>query len=339
MRRLILIAVTLFVGSCEAGPSLDLAPGWQVETVAEWRDAMPDMIVLSADGRSLFITNETGSNMLAPSLSRLDLASGEIKTLLYGLDRADGLKLDSNGNLWFGEEVPDGLVFRIDSPGTMKGEQRFDRDRLIGSSDAVKTIPQAGRFAHEGVAFSKDGRQLYLADEWREGCLFRLTLATMQLAVFHADKGWLEISTPNEARLKAEILHGRYFNRIEDMELLPDGRILMAETGTGDILVLDDQSARPSVSRYFRHPEIHHPDNLEWDSHRKGLWITDDSNPSFLWFVTGNKATKIASHSHAEITGVESGADGSVWFNLQHNSFGPDMTVKLVAAPDRSGEP
>lgn len=187
------------------------------------------------------------------------------------------------------------------------------------------------------MVFSKDGKYLYLADEWIEGCLYRFTLKTKLLQVYHSSKGWLRINTPVDARFKAEVLHGKYFSRLEDMELLPDGRVLMAETGSkksqGRIWVLDDRGsddgAMPKLSSYLEHSDISHPDNLEWDQKRSWLWITDDSSPSKLWAWDGKKLMQIASHRFAEITGVESSPDGSIYFNLQHNTFGPDLTLRI----------
>ena len=157
------------------------------------------------------------------------------------------------------------------------------------------------------------------------------------MEVFHSTEGWLEINTPVDARFKAEVLHGKYFSRLEDMELLPDGRVLMAETGSksssGRIWVLDDRrsnsKAMPKLSSYLEHSGLNHPDNLEWDQKRGWLWITDDSSPSKLWAWDGDKMMQIASHSFAEITGVESSPDGSIYFNLQHNAFGSDLTLKI----------
>ena len=334
MLMIVSLTVLLLATACEADSGLTLAPGWKAEVVTEWDDDMPDMIAISGDGKSLFITNETKANMLSPSLTRVDIASGKKQTLLYGLDRADGIKLDSMGSLWIGEEVPDGLIYKITDAENFPPEQRFDRDRLISGHADIEPVIQAGRMAHEGISFSRDEQYLYLADEWREGCLFRLSIDHLKLEVLHADKGWLSVTTPNEARLRAEVLHCRHFNRLEDLELLPDGRVLLAETGSGTIWILDDSGEQPSISRFFQHADLYHPDNLEWDTIRSALWITDDDSPSSLWLWDRQKLTRVASHRFAEITGVNSSSNGTVWFNLQHNRFGSDQTISLSAVQE-----
>ncbi|MDX8407081.1 MAG: hypothetical protein R8L58_01720, partial [Mariprofundaceae bacterium] len=127
-------------------------------------------------------------------------------------------------------------------------------------------------------------------------------------------------------------LHARAFNRLEDMETLPDGTVLMAETGTGHILALSDKNDTPSVKSYLHRPEIRHPDNLAWDNQRHWLWITDDDSPSRLWAWSGNQLIQIASHKKAEITGVL--ADGDVvYINLQQKGNGAELTLKLTELP------
>lgn len=328
-------AILMLATSCTTDTGLDLAPGWQVEVISKWQDEKPDMLVFSNDSKTLFVSCETTADMLSPSLARIDLKSGERETMLYGLNRGDGLKMDQHGDLWLGEEVEDGHIYKITSPERIPAEQRSDRARLVSSHPDIAPILSAGRFSHEGLAFSLDGKHLYLADEWKEGCLYRYTLSTGLLEVFHSSKGWLKINTPDDSRFKAEVLHGKYFNRLEDLETLPDGRILLAETGSnsdhGRIWILDDRKNKPAIEHYFEHSDLIHPDNLEWDEKRNLLWITADHSPSALWRWDGKVLTQIASHSFGEITGIESSRDGSLYFNLQHNTFGPDLTLRITS--------
>ena len=161
-----------------------------------------------------------------------------------------------------------------------------------------------------------------------EGCLYRLNLTTHKLYVFHHKKGWLHIQDTAHARIEAEKLHGRWYNRMEDMELMPDGSILIAETGTGNILKLDDSGNKPIITTFLQHDDIEHPDNLEWDNKRGWLWISDDSIRSELWAWDGKNFKRMAYHDTAEITGLESD-HGTIYFNLQHRRFAPDLTMKI----------
>ncbi|MDX8410412.1 MAG: hypothetical protein R8K46_00870 [Mariprofundaceae bacterium] len=323
----------LLLPGCQEGTGIWLADGWREETVAECADDWPDMLLLSANGRFLYQTCEKRANQLSPSLARIDLQSGKRGILLYGLDRADGIRMSADGSLWIGEETGDGLVWRITQPELLPPEQRVDRIRLAASDKRIRPVPAAGRMLHEGLSFSRDQKFLYLADEWAEGCLYRLHLAEDRLQVFHDKNGWLDITNPAQARIEAERLHGRLFERPEDMELLPDGRILIAETGNGDntgrILALTDSDSAPTIAVYLEDARIHHPDNLDRDAARNWLWISDDDKPSHLWAWDGKALSEIARHGMAEITGVESAADGAIYINLQRRIGGPDLTLRL----------
>ncbi len=321
----------LVLAACEGEHGgIRVAPDWRVETIAECGDDRPDMQLLSADGRFLYQSCEGRTNLLTPSLARITLASGRRDILLYGLRRADGLRLAPDGSLWVGEEAPDGVIWRIHQPDSLAPEQRADRKRLTSSSNRVQPLMVAGRFAHEGIAFSADGRHAYLADEWKEGCVYRLRLRDNRLQVLHRVRGWLDITRPADARIQAERLHGRIFNRIEDMERLPDGRILMAETGSGRILALDDRGDVPVITILLSDTRIKHPDNLEWDARRGWLWITDDSRPSEVWAWDGRRLRRIAWYGGSELTGLESDPDGRIYLNLQHRWFRPALTLRLV---------
>jgi len=323
----------LLLPACQGETGIWLAEGWKTEVVAECGDELPDMLVLSRNERYLYQTCENRANQLSPSLARIDLKTGKREILLFGLDRADGIKQAPDGTLWIGEETGGGLVWQIDQPDLLPAEQRVDRVRLASSDRRIRPVPAAGRMSHEGLAFSHDYKFLYLVDEWAEGCLFRLRLSDRRLQVFHARKGWLEIADPVRARIGAERLHGRLFERPEDMERLPDGRILIAETGnggnTGRIWALTDAGESPELAIYLEDARIHHPDNLEWDTHRGWLWISDDDDPSRLWAWDGEKLTEIARHESAEITGVESSTNGDIYANLQRRTGGPDLTLRL----------
>jgi len=312
-----LIALSSILASCDFNPTgLQVKSGWKSQSVAAWHDHRPDMMVFSKDGTWLYVSCENKASLLAPSLLRINMKTGQRETLVYGLHRADALKLAPDGSLWIGEEGDDGLIWRITEPDKLINEQRIDRFKQQASDPAIAPMQHAGRFSHEGLTFSRDGRFAYMADEWKEGCVYRYDMLTRKLYVMHETKGWLAIRDANAARLDAEKLHGQYFNRIEDMETLPDGRILMAETDTGRILALDDSGQKPQITTYLEHDNLIHPDNLAWDEKRSWLWITDDDKPSYLWAWDGKNLREIAKHHTAEITGITIHND-DVYINLQ----------------------
>ncbi len=329
------VAAALLVASCALNPSgLVLAPGWEAHSLAVWRHMRPDMIAWRPGSRWAYVTLENPASISSPSLGAFRPHARGRAILIYGLHRADGLRFAPDGSLWIGEEADQGLVWRVAEPDRLPAEQRVERAHLTVSDDSIAPFFPAGRFAHEGIAFSRDGRFAYLADEHPEGCLYRLNLRTHALRTLAGD-GWARVRHPEDARAEAHRLGCRRFARIEDMETLPDGRIAMAETLRARVLVLDDRGAQPGVKVLLASLELGHPDNLAWDEGRRWLWITDDSTPSRLLAWTGAKVLEVARHPKAEITGVLV-VGREVWIDLQRRDRGPDLTVALVEAPRRA---
>jgi len=325
----VLMLYTSMLMACHMDPiGLELNAGWHARSMAVWKNVRPDMLALSPSGKWLYISCETRGGVLTPSLAAINLETGHYQILVSGLIRADGLKFAPDGSLWIGEEFPQGLIWRIADVDNLPPAQIVDRARMISSHRAIAPFHAAGRFAHEGISFSGNKRFAYLANEAEEGALYRLNLKTRRMEVLHADKGWITITAAFDPQDQARHLQARIFNRIEDMETLPNGRVLMAETGTGRILMLDDTGEHPEITEYLQDSRIAHPDNLAWDATRKWLWITDDSTPSSLWAWDNRKLMHIATHQHAEITGVLP-VEGIVYLNLQGRSDGPELTLRL----------
>ncbi|MDQ6952090.1 MAG: hypothetical protein Q9M15_00990 [Mariprofundaceae bacterium] len=336
-RTIYCLVFFLLLTSCTLNPTgIQLNPAWTSHSLSAWHNHHPDMIVVSQDKKWLYISCESNASLLAPSLLAINIETGKQHILLFGLHKADALKMAPDGSLWLGEEFKDGLFWRITEPDKLPSEQRVDRATLASSSPAIMPLHRVGNFKHEGLTFSKDGRFAYMADEWKEGCIYRYNLHSHQLKVLHKDKGWLTIRDAKNARLDAEKLHGQYFNRIEDMETLPNGQVLLAETKTGRILMLDDSQALPKVTTWLEDDALIHPDNLAWDEKRGWLWITDDNDPSFLWAWDGQHLREIARHDSGEITGVTlHGSD--VYINLQRSFGQVEVLLRLREKTNSKG--
>ncbi|MDX8392341.1 MAG: hypothetical protein R8K53_07225 [Mariprofundaceae bacterium] len=328
-RACVLFFLTLIFSGCDMNPTgLELATGWQAKSIAVWRNVKPDMMALSPNGKWLYISCETRAGVSAPSLAVINLESGRQHILISGLMRADALKFAPDGSLWIGEEFSEGLIWRVADVDQLPENQVVQRLSMNTSHDAIAPYRPAGRFSHEGLTFSLDHRYAYLADEDKNGAIYRLELKSRHLAVLDRNYHWREFHNPGDARVAARQLQAARFNRLEDMETLPDGRIVVAETDAGRVLVLHDHGSHAEVETFFYDGRIEHPDNLAWDNKRQLLWITDDANPSALWTWDGRAATRIALHTQAEITGVlPVGED--IYINLQNGENGTELTVKL----------
>ena len=327
--RLIALLPLLLAG-CDFNPSgLELKRGWEAKSLAVWRHLRPDMMVLSSDRRLLYISCENPSGLETPSLFLYNLADGHSAPLISGLDRADGLKRAPDGSLWLGEEADRGLIWRIAQPDLLPSEQIVERKLQRSSHPAITPLRGAGTFAHEGIAFSADGRFAYLPDEHPGGALYRYRMRPPHRLELLADDGrWRVVSDPSQARIIAPRLGALRYQRMEDVERLPDGRLLIAETDAARILALTDHGERAEIRSYLSDPRLRHPDNLAWDQRRGWLWITDDSHPSLLWAWDGEKLIEIARHRHASITGVLPLGD-DILINLQGRKDGPELTIRL----------
>ncbi|MDQ6987125.1 MAG: hypothetical protein Q9M25_04925 [Mariprofundaceae bacterium] len=333
MRRIFaLLLLPLFFSSCDMDPiGLQLEAGWQAKSVAVWRNMRPDMMALSANGTWLYISCETRASVSLPSLVVINLKNGRRHVLVSGLMRADALKFAPDGSLWIGEEFPEGLIWRIADVDKLPPDQTVERMSMYVSDDAIAPYRPAGRFAHEGLTFSADHRFAYLADEDKNGAIYRLELKSRRLDVLDGNFRWREVRDPDDARAAARQMQAASFNRLEDMETLPDGRIVLAETDAGRVLVMQDHGEHATVETLLQDGRIVHPDNLAWDDKRHLLWITDDSKPSALWVWDGREATRIALHRQAEITGVLPVGD-DIYINLQGGETAPELTVKLYTS-------
>jgi len=316
---------------------LELDSAWQQRSVAVWRNSKPDMMALSPEGKWLYISCETKASRNAPSLAAINLETGRQYFLIFGLMRADALKFAPDGSLWIGEEFSEGLIWRIAGIDKLPVEQTVDRLTLNASHAAIVPFRAAGRFSHEGLTFSNDKRFAYMADEDKSGAIYRFDLEKRSLSVLDIAMKWQVVDDPDEARATAHQLNAASFNRVEDMETLPDGRIVLAETGTGKVLVLYDHGAKANIETLLHDEQIVHPDNLAWDEKRQLLWITDDDKPSALWTWNGRESRRIALHHAAEITGVLPIND-DIYINLQGMNNGSELTVKLTEKKPLEGD-
>lgn len=311
---------------------LNLEPGWNSRPVVVWRNAHPEMLALSPDGKWLYASCDTKGNEDLPSLAAINLKTSSYQILVSGLVRVDGLKFAPDGSLWIGEKFPQGLIWRVADVDHFPVGQKVDRARMVSNHPGIAPFYAAGRFAHEGIAFSRNKQFAYLADAAVKGSLYRLSLRTHQMQVLLADQRWSAIFSTRDIPHETKQLQVRAFNQIEDMETLPDGRILISEAGTKKILVLSDTDKHPVIDEYLYDSRIAHPDNLAWDATRQWLWISDDSKPSQLWVWNGQKLLHIATHKYAKITGVLP-IGKIVYINLQNRSDGPELTLRLSETP------
>ncbi|MDH5190168.1 MAG: PhoX family protein [Gammaproteobacteria bacterium] len=250
--------------------NLQLPSGFQYQTIAsDSIPARPDMNVLSPDGRFLYTSHEIFDQKIcghSPSLSRIDLVTNTRTILIKGICAADGLKWTPWNTLLLGQEKGDGLIYEVDP----------DNGKYV-------TRARLGTFAHEGIAITPDGI-VYLADEHSQGAIYKfipdhsLTTDSLASGTLYAlsSTGWITIDHPENARQESIEKGAVSFNRPEDMEAGPDGKIYIAVTGEDRVIRIDDSGEKPVISDFIKAESgIRNPDNLVF--HPNGdLYILQD---------------------------------------------------------------
>jgi len=334
MRRLILLLLCLLVAaSCDLNTvGIELSPGWSSKSLAAWRNAKPQMLTTSKEGKWLYISYETTASITAPSLASININTGRQLILLRGLHNAHTLKQAPDKSLWIGEQFKKGIIWRISEPDKLPDDQRIDRAELSISHPAIVPMQAAGVFEHSGFDFSTNGRFAYLTSAGSQGHIYRYALISRQLQVLHKELGWLAIANPESAEAEAVHLDAQSFMPLQSVAALPDGRILIVEPDRHRILQLDDDGDKARLSTYLDDEKLTQATDLAWDAQRQWLWITDGDKPSRLWAYNGNRLIPIASHKKARFTGIALHQE-KVFLNLRDNDPGPEIILQLTEKP------
>ncbi len=324
-----LIAVMLFaLSACHIdGTGLVMAPGWTYHSLGAWKAITPSRIALSPDGRWLYLGNEISAYTTVAGVVALHASNGHTHVLVQGLENVNGMRFAPDGSLWVAEGGDRGEIWRMAEPEHFPDDQRVNALTRESTHPGFAPFRFAGRFAHRAIAFSANQRFAYLADAAPGGSLYRLDMHARQLDVFQPRKGWLTV-TPEDAVIAARKLGAAKFASISDIERLPDGTLLLAESGTGKLLQLDDRGNKPVVSTWLKRDALQHPGDLAWDPSRQWLWITDASTPSILWAWDGHALHDIMHHPVSRISAVLAAGD-HIYVNVQRGRNNPSMTLIL----------
>jgi len=128
------------------------------DMIAFWPDdASPQYTISCIEGPS--------SDSAHNGVQRVNIATGEVATILTGTGSCDGIRRTPWGTILATEERSDGNAIEIFDPiGTM--DQTVDRTAHTSSSPNIVFRPALGNFAWEGIVILDDGT-LYAGDENR----------------------------------------------------------------------------------------------------------------------------------------------------------------------------
>jgi hypothetical protein len=111
-----------------------LARGLRVEYLTRDAAELTDMMAFFPADRPTHLVTcvETGRSRLPdgrlnPALPRIDLATGEVRTVLRGMDRCDGIRTTPWGTILVTEETDDGAAYEILDPLGTTEQEVIDR--------------------------------------------------------------------------------------------------------------------------------------------------------------------------------------------------------------------
>ncbi|MBI3134071.1 MAG: DUF839 domain-containing protein [Bacteroidetes bacterium] len=266
------------------------------------------------------------------------------------------------GTLFSGEELVTAADANADA--YLDAGWLFEVDPITGmlpdpDGNGVKDKNWAmGRMVHENVCFSSDSLTAYFgADQTSTGYLYKFvadtktdfssgTLYVLKKTSLLAPTGdWIQVpnTTPDErdsVSNYATAIGATNFNRIEDVEIGPDGKIYFAATANGRIYRLADQDTTVAGFETYVNNQIYTvqtvsgpasftwgagTDNLCFD-HDGNLWALQDNAFGYILVVgsdhtMANPKIRIFGQSPAgsEPTGINFSPDGNYLFlSLQH---------------------
>jgi sugar lactone lactonase YvrE len=307
---------------------------------------------ISSSGKVTFPMNEVG--LVAT------FCSGTVtpnNTIIVGEEVV--LNLDANSDSY--QDV--GWLIEIDpATRTVKNQDG------VGGADKLWAM---GRQKHENVAIKSEQTVAYWgADDGTNGYLYKFVPTTAGnfsagllyvLETTGVGAGtWKAISNTTKAErnntIAASTAAGAFnFNRIEDVEIGPDGKVYFAATATGIVHRLTDNGTTVSnLEAFVDHTtfdvdgdgpgtpvQFDWPDNLAFDN-EGNLWILQDGGGYHIWVVapghtTADQAIKIFANTPfgSEPTGITFSLDSKFLFlSLQHPSSSNNVAQKDAAGED-----
>ncbi len=104
-------------------------------------------------GRQVIGTLADGSAKYNPSVQRIELATGEVETILRGMDRCDGIVATDWGTVLATEETDDGIAVEIMNPLSVTEQTMLDRGAPGMPADVTDPANIAKRYTMPTMAW------------------------------------------------------------------------------------------------------------------------------------------------------------------------------------------
>ncbi len=225
-----------------------------------------------------------------------------------------------------------------------------------------------GRMKHENIAIAPDNKTVYYGNESDQGFIYKficdnaedLTAGTLYVMKKTSTTSGVWIQVPNATQAErndvvtfSNGIDAFAHDRVEDVEVGPDGKVYFAVTSWSEIYRFEDTG--DSIVNYevfvspgnynvpspggLRSVNFGSPDNLAFDGDNN-LWITQDGGDNHIWIVrpehtSANPKLEIFANTPlgCEPTGITFSPDYRFMFiSMQHTS-----TSNLAAMTDAAG--
>jgi len=264
--------------------------------------ANPTHIFSCIEGGSEEINSTTAKRN--PSVQSWDLETGEVKTVLRGMERCDGLRATPWGTLVATEETNDGALYEIIDPLNVENHQIIDRangtvvDGVGSSTPSTKIIKRQvmAEMAWEGLTVLESGiiiggdelRPGTAVDDADGGAIFKFVPSTPRTATGN-------ITDLSESPLVSGTNYAMQVSCKDSKQQFGQG----CEVGNATWIEVNAATARADADAngatgYYR-PE---------DLHRDTTFVGEDADDmKFCWTNTGNEG---ASHFGEIMCAVDS---------------------------------
>ena len=269
--------------------------GNNTDMMAFYPEANPTHLITCVEGGRETLTN----GKLNPAVQSINLQNGDVKTILRGMDRCDGIRTTAWGTILATEETNDGAAYEILDPLNVSEQSVISRAAGTVSDPAhIAKRTALPIMAWEGLAVLPNG-VIIAGDELRPGtggadrdggAIFKFVPSTPRAAT-----GGL-INNLNLSPLVAGQVYAMQVSCVNTTQQVGQG----CEIGNAAWVPVSAATARADASSaratgYYR-PEDLHEDPL----------FKDPSNPNavrFCWTNTGSESAK----NYAEVVcGVDS---------------------------------